>query len=286
MTYFPIDLHTHSTASDGKLSPTDLVILAASQQMQAIALTDHDTAAGLDEALTAGKTYQLTVIPGIEFSTRHEYDKGFVGVHLLGYFIEHHQPHLITVVEQVQKARLEQKIKQIEKLQSYGFDIPVEAVLAATTGVPGRPHIAAVLMARHPGRFETVQQVFDEYLGVHSKAHVRRSFALTVGEAVEVVIDAGGLPVLAHPGSYSSGVDVKTLIKNAVAAGIKGVEVYYPYPPGQGGGKLVAQIEAIAHELKLLKTGGSDYHARPDDPVQLGDMGLSLTDFEKLTRNL
>jgi predicted metal-dependent phosphoesterase TrpH len=116
MTYFPIELHTHSTASDGKLSPTSLVILAASQQMQAIALTDHDTAAGLDEALTTGKTHQVTVIPGIEFSTRHEYDKGFVRIHLLGYFTNHHHPHLITVVKQVQKALLEQKIKQIEKL--------------------------------------------------------------------------------------------------------------------------------------------------------------------------
>lgn len=280
MTRYPIDLHSHSTASDGRLTPTQLVKLAAQNGLQTIALTDHDTTDGLDEALAAGKQHGITVVPGIEFTTRHEGRKGFIGVHLLGYFIDHHHPELAAQVKKVQAGRLEQKIKQIELLQSFGFDIPVEAVLARATGVPGRPHIATVLMERNPGHFDSVQQVFDEYLGVRKKAHVGRSFSLTIAEAATIIGQAGGVSVLAHPGVYKTEVTLRKLTENAVADGVTGVEVYYPYIDKM----LVKEIEVIADQLKLPKTGGTDFHGRPREVPQLGDMGLSLADFETFTQ--
>ena len=280
MTNYPVDLHLHSTASDGRLSPTELVALAGQKKMQVIALTDHDTTDGLDEALTAAERHQITVVPGIEFSIRHEAQKGFIGIHLLGYFIDHHQPALAAAVKKVQAGRLEQKIKQIEILQSFGFDIPVEAVLARVAGVPGRPHIAAVLLERHPARFGSIQQVFDEYLGVNKKAHVGRSFALTMAEAAALISQAGGWSVLAHPGVYKTGVRLKTLLENAVVAGVKGVEVFYPYSdPRQ-----VKAVEVIADLLKLPKTGGTDFHGRPQETIQPGDVGITMAEFETIRK--
>lgn len=278
-----VDLHIHSTASDGKLAPAALAALAARQGLRIIALTDHDSVAGVAEAVAAGREHGVTVINGIEFSTRHEPDKAFMGIHILGYFMDVRHPLMLTMMEKIQSARLEQKIKQIELLQSMGFDVPVDEVLALAAGVPGRPHIASVLLARNPHRVKSWQHVFDEYLGAGKKAHVARTFALTVAEAVSLIEQVGGLPVLAHPGGYNREVNVPALVKNAVLAGVKGLEVYYPYSEEQGGGKMVARMEALAAEYGLLKTGGTDYHARNSDLAMLGQMGLTLADFERLT---
>jgi predicted metal-dependent phosphoesterase TrpH len=285
MANFPVDLHMHSTASDGRLSPAELVAEAAAGGLQVIALTDHDTAAGVDEALTAGQMQRITVVSGIEFSTRHEYDKGFVGIHLLGYFLDHHHPTVEEAVEKVQAGRLEQKIRQIEILQSYGFDIPVEAVLDRVSGVPGRPHIAAVLMERNPGRFYSIQHIFDEYLGYRKKAHVGRTFALSVGEAAQLIRAAGGLPVLAHPAIYDSEVDRETMIKHAVADGVLGLEINYPYREKKRQREVVV-LNKLANRLKLIKTGGTDFHGRPEDPAPLGETGLSLVDFERIRQQV
>lgn len=282
MYYFPVDLHSHSTASDGKLTPTALVEMAAAQRMKAIALTDHDSVAGLDEAMRAGASRGVEIVSGVEFSTSHEREKAFVGIHVLGYFINHHHPAMQSMMQRIQAARVEQKIRQIELLQSFGFDIPVDEVLAQASGVPGRPHIASVLLARNPGRFDSWQQIFDEYLGVGKKAHVKRTFALTVAEAVALIKDAGGVPVLAHPGAYSRDLNMLAMVKHAVSAGVRGLEVYYPYSEGVGGGKMVARLEALARDCGLLMTGGSDYHARPNDAALLGEMGLTAADFETL----
>ncbi|RME44815.1 MAG: hypothetical protein D6796_11330 [Caldilineae bacterium] len=259
-----------------------MVELAARRGVHTLGLSDHDTIAGLPEAFDAGARLGVTVVPGVEFSTRHEYDRHFVGIHILGYFFDPRHPALQEVVRQVQAARVEQKVRQIEKLQSLGFDISVEEVFAHLSGVPGRPHIAAVLMARYPGRFASVQQVFDEYLGVGKQAHVGRTFALTVAEAVALIREAGGLPVLAHPAAYGPQVDVSLLVRNAVSVGVEGVEVYYPYPRLKDGGRAVAQIEAMARRYRLWMTGGSDFHGRPNDPASLGEMGMATSAFESL----
>lgn len=161
----------------------------------------------------------------------------------------------------------------------------MEGVFAQAQGVPGRPHIAAELIAQHPDRFKSIQQVFDEYLGIGRPAHVRRPFSLSVGEAIAVVKAAGGLPVLAHPGAYDADLDPVVAVRNAAAEGIGGVEVYYPYGHGHrpgNGRSWVGRMEQLARELRLLPTGGTDFHGRPDNPIDLGDMGLTQAQFESL----
>ena len=287
MAFYKIDLHSHTTASDGKLNPTQLVERAAQRGLKILGIADHDTIDGLAEAQTAGARLGVEVVPGIEFSTKYVRDKHFVGIHLLGYFVDPSNPGLIEMVNKVKQGRIDQKTRQIEILQSFGFDIPVEAVFEQVDGVPGRPHIAAVLMERNPGRFETVGQVFDEYLGSGKKAHVGRPFALTVGQAIAVVKEAGGLPVFAHPGAYDTDIDPIAAVRNAVAEGLEGVEVFYPYDKGHRPGfeehsSWIGRIEHLARELGLLQTGGTDFHGRAGDSIDLGDMGLSDKQFVAL----
>ncbi len=291
MAYYHIDLHTHTTASDGTHTPTQLVERAIERGLKVLGIADHDTIAGLAEGIAAGQRLGLEIVPGVEFSLRHEYDKDFVGIHLLGYFINPEAPGLVEVIEKVLQGRIDQKVKQIKILQSFGFDIPVAEVFAKVTGVPGRPHIAAVLMERNPGHFETIQQIFDQYLGTHAKAHTGRSFSLTLGQAVEIIKQAGGVAVFAHPGAYrDAAIDPIQAIRNAKAEGVEGVEVFYPYndnhrPVGKGG-SWVARIEALALELELLQTGGTDFHGRPHETIDLGDMGLTSQQFIHLKQSV
>jgi len=286
MARYSIDLHTHTTASDGILTPTQLVARARERGLRVVGIADHDTIAGVAEALAAGERYGLEVVPGVEFSLRHEYDKDFVGLHLLGYFIDHTTPALIEVMDKVQQGRHDQKVRQIEKLQSFGFDVPIEAVFTRASGVPGRPHIAAVLMERNPGHFASTQQIYDEYLGVHAKAHVGRSFALTLGQACEIIKQAGGLPVFAHPGVYGSHIDPVFALRNAKAEGVEGIEVFYPYDhghrPATKRSGWIGRAQDLARELDLLQTGGTDFHGRAHDVVELGDMGLTEQQFTAL----
>ena len=282
MAHYTIDLHAHTTASDGTYSPANLVKRAAERGLRVLGIADHDTIDGLAEAQAAGEQLGLEIVPGVEFSTHHDYHKHYVGIHLLGYFINLAAPGLVEVMRQVKQGRFDQKIRQIEILQSFGFDIPVEAVFERVRGVPGRPHIAAVLMERNPGKFANIQQVFAEYLGSGAKAHVRRHFALTVGEAITLVKEAGGLPVFAHPGAYGNDIDPIAAVHNAKAEGVEGVEVFYPYDkghrPGEGS-RWIGRIGALARELNLLQTGGTDFHGRAHDTVDLSDTGLTGKQF-------
>ncbi|GAB4453109.1 MAG: PHP domain-containing protein [Anaerolineae bacterium] len=284
MALFPVDLHTHTTASDGRLSPAELVQRAARRGVRVLGIADHDTLDGIPAAQAAGAALGVEIVPAIEFSTRHEPAKHFMGIHLLGYFVDPTSPPLQDIVQQVKDGRIAQKKRQVEILQSLGFDISVEAVFARAGGVPGRPHIAAELMARYPGRFESIQQVFDELLGSGRRAHVRRPFSLSVGEAIAAVRAGGGLPVLAHPAAYEAGLDPELAVRNAAAEGIGGVEVYYPYGRGHrgGGSSWVGRMEQLARELKLLPTGGTDFHGRPDNPIDLGDVGLTERQYQSL----
>lgn len=289
MAQFQIDLHAHTTASDGTHTPTELVKRAAERDLRVLGIADHDTIGGLAEAMAAGPQYGIEIVPGVEFSLRHEYGKDFVGLHLLGYFIDPHNPALIAMMARVRQGRIDQKINQIEKLQGFGFDIPVDEVLARVDGVPGRPHIAAVLLERNPDKFENVQQIFDEYLGSHAKAHVGRSFSLTLGEATGLIKQAGGVPVFAHPGAYDTNIDPIRAIRNAQAEGVEGVEVFYPYNSGHRSSgdrsRWIGRIEALANELGLLKTGGSDFHGRDHDIVDLGDMGLTEPQYSSFKQS-
>ncbi|MDM8528788.1 PHP domain-containing protein [Anaerolineales bacterium HSG24] len=287
MSHYQIDLHSHTTASDGILTPTKLVEHAAQQGLTVLGIADHDTVAGVNEAVAAGQQHGLEVMPAIEFSTRHEPDKMFIGLHLLGYFIDPNSATLLEMIEKVRQGRVNQKIRQIEKLQSFGFNIMVDEVFARVKGVPGRPHIAATLLEKYPDRFASIQHIFEEYLGSQAKAHVKRSFVLSVGEVIELVKQVGGLPVLAHPGVYANdGFDPLTIVRNAHKEGVEGVEVWYPYAQSHHAPSMtsnwVSQIDQLADELNLLKTGGTDFHGRPHETVALGEQGLTEAQFDNL----
>jgi hypothetical protein len=291
-TIFPIDLQTHSTRSDGTETPTELVAHAARLGIRVMAVTDHDSVLGVDEALAAGAEHGVQVIPALEFSTTSERDRDFLDINILAYAIDHHSPVLLEMLQRVIDARVQQKVRQIEKLQAYGFDIPVEDVLALAGGVPGRPHMARILMARNPGRFADMQQVFREYLSADAEnsTYVTRTFSLRVEETIEITHQAGGVAVLAHPGIYDRVQDVDGVVRRLQAAGLDGLETWYPYRHSRGLTDLTPVQETarirhfadLADELGLLKTGGSDYHGSVKPRIHLGMAGMTEEQWQEL----
>ncbi len=254
-------------------------------------MADHDTIGGVSEALAAGATQGVEVITAVELSTKHEPDKGFAHIHVLGYFFDPQHPTLREVLDRVARARTEQKIEQIRALQREGIDCPIEEVLALASGVPGRPHIAEVVMRRNPGRFASKAELFSQYMTSGSKTYVPRRFSLTVGQAVDVIKAAGGLPVLAHPGAYDHVSNPESLVRRVCAEGVQGLEIAYPYDknrPHYGVSHsqvqaMIARFEALADTLGLAKTGGSDFHGEAKD-IEMGEMGMSYEAFTALKR--
>jgi predicted metal-dependent phosphoesterase TrpH len=286
-------LHIHSTCSDGSFTPRKIVELAKAAGLKAIAIADHDTVEGVAKAVAAGQESGIIeVVPAVELSIKNEPEKDFVELHLLGYFIDHQDEELNDILDRVAQARIEQKIRQIKVLQDDG--ISVEEVFSLVRGVPGRPHIAEVVMRRNPGRFASKEELFAEYLTVGGKAYTKRSFSLTLAEAIQMVVKAGGVPVLAHPGAYDKVKDIEAMIRRAQKIGVQGLEIAYTYNknrPHYGMAltemqALMSRFEALADKLGLVKTGGSDCHGEGKD-IELGEMGATCVEFQELkTRSL
>jgi len=284
-----VDLHIHSTCSDGSFIPREIVELARAKGLKAIAIADHDTVEGVAEAVAAGEECGIEVVPAVELSIENEQEKDFIELHLLGYFLDHQDRGLNDILDRIVQARVEQKIRQIKVLQDDGIDVPVEEVFSLVGGVPGRLHIAEVVMRRNPGRFASKEELFSEYLTVGGKAYTKRSFSLTLAEAIQVVVKAGGVPVLAHPGAYDKVKDIEAMIRRAQEIGLQGLEIAYPYNknrPHYGMASaemraLMACFEALADELGLVKTGGSDFHGEGKD-IELGEMGMNGVEFQEL----
>lgn len=284
-----MDLHIHSTCSDGSFTPREIVELAKAKGLKAIALADHDTVEGVAEAVAAGVGSGIEVVPAVELSIKNEQEKDFVELHLLGYFIDRQDKELNDILDRIVQARIEQKIRQIKVLQGDGIDVNVEEVFSLVRGVPGRLHIAEVVMRRNPGRFASKEALFAEYLTVGGKAYTKRSFSLTLAEAIQVLVKAGGVPVLAHPGAYDKVKDIEAMIRRAQEIGVQGLEIAYTYnknrphyglAPAQMQA-LLARFEALADKLGLVKTGGSDFHGEGKD-IELGEMGMTCVEFQEL----
>ncbi len=286
---FPVDLQVHTTCSDGTMRPKDVVALAARVGVKVLAITDHDSVDGVDEALVAGEEHGVEVIPAIELSIRNEPDRDFVDLDVLGYWIDHHHPRLQQVLQQVLEGRVEQKRMQVERLQALGYRITWEEVLAEAKGVPGRPHIAEVLMKHHPDEFPSMDAVFATVLRNNGPVSIPRPFALRLEEAVALIREVGGLPVLAHPGLYTDVRDLEGMIRRAARLGVLGLEVWYPYHktrvcPGCSFDALQAFIrrfDRLADMLGLAKTGGSDFHGQRKG-ISLGEQGLTWAQFASL----
>ena len=243
-----IDLHIHSTASDGRFSPAEVVRKSAEAGLTVMAITDHDTVDGIAPALEAAKDFPgLKVIPGVEINT--DVPKG--EAHVLGYFIDYTDLKLQTNLENMRNSRVERAKKMMAKLKSLGLPIKWERVREiAGSGSVGRPHIAQAMLEK--GYIASIKEAFNKYIGWGGPAYVERE-KMTPGEAVELILQAKGLPVLAHPLTINS---PETMVIELKAAGLIGIEVYY----GGYTTEEIGQLVNLALKYELITTGGSDFH--------------------------
>jgi predicted metal-dependent phosphoesterase TrpH len=249
-----VDLHLHTTASDGSLPPPGLVALALERGLRHIAVTDHDSTEGVDAALRAAQDTPLEVIPGVELNT----DTPDGELHILGYFLDHHDPEFAERLSRQRASRMGRGEGMVRRLRDLGLDVSwgrVQAI-AGEGGAVGRPHVARALV--EGGYVASIKEAFDRYIGNDGPAYVARA-KLEPAEAVTIVRRAGGLPVLAHPADIP---ELGSFLPGLIAAGLVGLECYYGvYPP-----QTVEPLVAAARDFGLVPTGGSDFHGLDVQP--------------------
>ncbi len=281
---YPVDLQVHTAYSDGTDTPQELVVKAALAGIRVLAVTDHDSVLGVAAAQACGRQAHVRILPAIEFSTASEHERDFLDINILGYAIDPTNPTLLEMLERVIESRVEQKIRQVERLQTYGLHVPVEEVLELAAGVPGRPHIAQIALKHNPHQFSSLADVFQQYLAsdAENSTYVRRRFSLRVEEAIELSHVAGGKAVLAHPGIYNRVRNLEDVLRRLAASGLDGLEVYYPYDSEiRSGDGRIAGFAELAARFGLFATGGSDYHgARKCN--RLGEAGLEWEQWQRL----
>jgi len=265
-----IDLHIHTTASDGRFSPSEIVQQAQSNGMEIIAITDHDALEGIWEALQAAEAYPwLTIIPGVEINT----DVPNGEVHILGYFIDYLNKELQDVLRKLRSSRVERAKKMVDKLKRLNVNIDMERVQQiAGNGTIGRPHIAeAILEKKYISNFK---EAFTRYIGRGGPAYVERE-KITPVEAVKLVIRAGGLPVFGHPLTCENPEAMSSELK---PAGLAGMEVYYNgYTE-----KDINTLLKIAKKYDLIPTGGSDYHGiDANSETMMGNVTVPAEDVQR-----
>jgi predicted metal-dependent phosphoesterase TrpH len=258
-----IDLHTHSTASDGTLSPRELVKCAARSSLSALALTDHDTTAGLAEAADEARTLGIDFLPGVELSCAYPRPGT---MHLLGYGIDPNSTILSKTLGDLVQARNERNRQIIKTLNAHGIAITDEHVARiAGRGVVGRPHIAAALIEL--GVVKTSAQAFSQYLGQGGSAYADKE-RLTSREAIDLIHSAGGIVSLAHPVQLrkQNRAQLREEIKTLADLGLDAVEVLHSDHPEH----VVDMLEGWAERFGLLKTGGSDFHGSNKPHIAIG----------------
>jgi 3',5'-nucleoside bisphosphate phosphatase len=268
------DFHSHSTFSDGRLSPTELIDLAHRNGVRIMSLTDHDIVDGLREAFEAAKRHgDFTLIPGIEMST----DVPGNEVHILGHFIDWHDEAFLRKLKKLQESRLGRAHAMVDKLNALGKAITWEQVQTfAGEGAVGRPHIALALV--EAGHVSSVNEAFELYLSRTGPAYVERE-RLGPDEVVDLLLGVGGLATLAHPRELLASGNLEDLLALLTRAGLIGMEVYYKdYFPEE-----VETFRDLAAKFGLIPLGGSDYHALggPQER-EPGDIPLPMEPVERL----
>ncbi len=268
-----IDLHTHTDCSDGTFTPSELVALAAERGLDVIAVTDHDTTDGLDDAANTGSDLGVEIVPGIEFSAEHL----GTSVHVLSYWMDPANPDLQVELGRLRDERFRRGERMVERLQELGYPVSFERVQEiAGSGNIVRPHIAQVLV--EVGVVATEDEAFERLIGDGGPAHVPKH-ALHPLEALALIRGAGGVCVLAHPGMWGSDSSVPgELIETMAEAGMAGLETdHIDHTPEQR-----ALYRSVAKRLGLVATGGSDCHGRRYDPVRLGSVTTHPEEFTAL----
>ncbi|MDD6181546.1 MAG: PHP domain-containing protein [Desulfovibrionaceae bacterium] len=256
-----VDLHTHSTASDGTETPEALVRAAAACGLKAVALTDHDTAAGLDEAEAAGHACGIRVVRGCELAARTPYGEA----HILGLWLPRDLGRLGSALEALREKRALRNMRMVEKLCGLGLDISCEEVLReAGEGSVGRPHMAAVLVRK--GYAHSVREAFARYLGYGGAAFVERE-VLEPAQAVQLLCEAGATAVLAHPCLLPCPRDwLEGFVRELAGAGLTGLEAYH----SEHDAAQTRQCVELAGKYGLELSGGSDFHGGNKPGIRLG----------------
>ncbi len=266
-----VDLHTHSTASDGVYSPCELLHRAGGAGLRVLALTDHDSTDGIEEATQVAKTLAMEFIPGIEINT----DGSGSEVHILGYFLEYQRPEFQNVLQVLRDARVHRGERMVERLNKQGIHITWERVRQIAHGAVGRPHIAQALL--EAGYVQSIPEAFEKYIGTGCPAYVPR-YKLTVEDAIHLIVSANGLPVMAHPAELLHSGALRNWLPVLREAGMVGLETYY----GQYSPAIEHELKALAAEYHLIPTGGSDFHGPGIHPTPLGGHYVPYESVERL----
>lgn len=266
-----IDLHVHSTFSDGSFTPEELVVKAKAIKLKAIALTDHDCTDGIDRFLSACSAQnqsnsdknndKLLCIPGVEISA----DIANGAMHILGYFISHHNETLQRILKEIRNGRDERNKQILKKLNELGFELSWHEIVSIARGdIIGRPHFAMALLKK--GYVKSIHEAFAKYLAKGQPAYAER-YKLGPAECIQAICNANGLSVLAHPFTLDlPEKELEIFIGKMVEAGLNGIEIYYP----EHTVKQVRSYKKIALKFNLLVTGGTDFHGEVIPCIQLG----------------
>ena len=268
-----VDLHIHTRCSDGTSTPEEIPILASQAGLEAVAITDHDAVDGIERAIAGNTCNGLEIIPGVELSTT----VGDADIHILGYYIDWRDRTLLEWIALFREKRLERARKIVEKLRTLGLDLRFDTVLEVADGAAiGRPHIADALVKEELIRF--YGEAFSRYIGYDGPAYFPK-YAISPSEAIRLIRQAGGIPVLAHPGSVHRDECIPAMVRD----GLMGIEVFHPiHPP-----VVRRHYEALAIKHGILRTGGSDYHGDGRGRAQIGcecvpgGLGEKLRDKKK-----
>ena len=267
------DLHTHTTFSDGALTPAQLVKKAKQAGLAVISITDHDNVNGLDEAISAGKDLDVAIVPGVELSAAFNRKE----VHILGYFFDHHDKEFQAFLLEMREERIRRAERIVQRLNQLNIAITMDSVLEkAGNGAVGRPHVAMAMVSE--GLAKSYQSVFDDYIGNGRPAYERKA-EVSPEKTVHLIAEAGGLSFLAHPGRSLDDNEVHQLVK----AGIDGIEVVHPsHSPWT-----LQHFHDITSEYFLLECGGSDFHGglRGDDDT-FGQVTITAGTVEIMRRRL
>lgn len=270
-----VDLHVHSNKSDGTFSPTELVSYAIEKGLAAFALTDHDTTAGIDEALAAAEGKDIEVIPGIEFSTEYEGKD----IHIVGLYIDHKGEAFQKYLKDFQDSRDLRNRKMCQKLTEHGAPVTYEEICAEYPGaVLTRAHYSKYLLKK--GYVSSIKEAFERYIGDHAPCFLPRE-KVTPAQAVDLILKSGGIPILAHPILYGmSDERLEILISTLKEVGLMGIEALYSTYTGAD----ERQIRQLAAKYDLYISGGSDFHGSTKQGLDLGcGYGSLFVPYEVLT---